>query len=511
MNIIEIGVFLLPHDLFQLLFLIIIVISSGATIFAVKKSAIPKNWEKNWNNHTPNNTSDNLDAEHGSLTDLSQAIASKPEKLAEIMPGLLLIFGLLGTFLGLGIALDKASEILQHAQISGMDQAMKNLMGMMDGLGTKFKTSTWGIIGFLSLKAWATINNFDERRLRWCIQKIKKQLDEQRNILNQERDKQSILHDDRTQKTVEAIEKLYKTVEREISLNRVVLEHNNEILNKQLKESEQTTRGMEAISQSIITFTQANTNNLDSMSATSNKMANAADNMGVAASGLNESITRFQLEISSVLNSLEKNLEQTISSMSKDLSGATEGISVAVNSMSDQVKETMAGIGIETQKATKLQQSAFATFETTSQTLNENVAGMTSLIEQLKCDITTGLDAVSDKRQQTVKAMQDIEKASKSMVEMTTEMTHLGKIIIKPREYEQKILLQLEALGNQIVSSLSSRTITEMNQLSNTLIKPREYEQKIVEQLELLKNQITTSLAEIISNTAITQQATLVE
>ena len=82
------------------------------------------------------------------------------------MPGLLLVIGLLGTFVGLGIALNKASEILQQAQGAGMDQAMGNLMGMMEGLGTKFKTSTWGIIGFLLFKAWATKNGFDEECIK---------------------------------------------------------------------------------------------------------------------------------------------------------------------------------------------------------------------------------------------------------------------------------------------------------------------------------------------------------
>lgn len=63
--------------------------------------------------------------------------------MAEIMPGILLILGLLGTFLGLSMALNKASSILIDANsAAGMDSAMSNLMGMMEGLGTKFKTST---------------------------------------------------------------------------------------------------------------------------------------------------------------------------------------------------------------------------------------------------------------------------------------------------------------------------------------------------------------------------------
>jgi len=50
-------------------------------------------------------------------------------------------------------------------------------MQMMEGLGTKFKTSTWGIIGFLVYKTIIYLNGFEERRLRWVIIKMKKEFD----------------------------------------------------------------------------------------------------------------------------------------------------------------------------------------------------------------------------------------------------------------------------------------------------------------------------------------------
>ena len=104
------------------------------------------------------------------------------------MPGILLILGLLGTFLGLGIALNKASTILLEANAGGgMDNAMANLMGMMEGLGTKFKTSTWGIMAFLLIKAWSARNGYEERRLRWCVGKMKAAFEYSRQAQLQER------------------------------------------------------------------------------------------------------------------------------------------------------------------------------------------------------------------------------------------------------------------------------------------------------------------------------------
>jgi exonuclease VII small subunit len=172
----EIFAFLVPgNDPIQLLFGGLFLILIAATLIGVWRGATPASWEKKWNGSSQSdNSTDDLDVEHGSVNEISAAVASTGEKLADIMPGILLILGLLGTFLGLGIALNKASTILLEANAGGgMDNAMANLMGMMEGLGTKFKTSTWGITAFLLLKAWSAGNGYEERRLRWCVGKMK--------------------------------------------------------------------------------------------------------------------------------------------------------------------------------------------------------------------------------------------------------------------------------------------------------------------------------------------------
>jgi len=173
MKPLDILIFLMPRDFFQWAFLSVILGLSLWNVWGVKRKANAVHWENNWNNDSNDNEDDDLDSEHGSVIEISQAVATKPEKLADIMPGLLLIIGLLGTFLGLGLALNKASEILANAKTAGMDSAMSNMMEMMQGLGTKFKTSTWGIMGFLIFKAWVSRNGFEDSRLRWSIKKMK--------------------------------------------------------------------------------------------------------------------------------------------------------------------------------------------------------------------------------------------------------------------------------------------------------------------------------------------------
>jgi hypothetical protein len=134
-------------------------------------------WEKNWRGGARINA---LDIEHGSVGELSHAVASGWERFASNMPGLLLIVGLLGTFLGLGLALDKASTILQghDDSLNAMSGSLTQLTGMMKDLGTKFKTSTWGIIAFIVIKLWeAAPWSAESKRTDWCLEHMKAEID----------------------------------------------------------------------------------------------------------------------------------------------------------------------------------------------------------------------------------------------------------------------------------------------------------------------------------------------
>lgn len=173
--------FITPQfELLQLSFLTLILAMFFGTIISTQLNAKDESWNKNWNNGTIEDNRDNLDIDHGSVTDLWNAVATKSEKLAEIMPGMLLVVGLLGTFLGLGMALNHASNILgQPSTLSatGAASSMQDLMSMMQGLGTKFKTSTWGIAFFLLFKVWSSWKGYEEKRLTWVIRKVKKELE----------------------------------------------------------------------------------------------------------------------------------------------------------------------------------------------------------------------------------------------------------------------------------------------------------------------------------------------
>lgn len=164
---------------FQLAFFTIILGAAVATLVGVWRTARPGNWKANWEGAGRGNTG--LDVDHGSFNDVCDAVATKPEKYAEIVPGLLLIFGLLGTFVGLGIALDSASSILRNANAqNALDGGMGNLLEMMGGLGTKFRTSTWGILGFLLVKLVLAGMGRETQRQQWVIARMKLEMDRAR-------------------------------------------------------------------------------------------------------------------------------------------------------------------------------------------------------------------------------------------------------------------------------------------------------------------------------------------
>ena len=187
MNPSDILNFLTPDfsDLLQASFFCVMLAMLMLTIVSVSITASPRAWEKKWNHASNSKSGVSQGIEQGGVTDLFHIVATRPEKLAEVMPGMLLIVGLLGTFIGLGLALDKASSILGASNAmdaAGAADGLQNMLGMLKGLGTKFKTSTWGIAGFILMKVWSEVTQFEEKRLAWVIGKVKKET-EARNAL----------------------------------------------------------------------------------------------------------------------------------------------------------------------------------------------------------------------------------------------------------------------------------------------------------------------------------------
>ncbi|HAZ53867.1 MAG TPA: hypothetical protein DCY50_02265 [Franconibacter helveticus] len=440
----EFFAFLLPRmEIIQLVFGGLMLLMVVATIGLLCTRANPTEWEKNWRAGTPDNAADDPDVENGSVNEMSAAVATDGEKMADVMPGVLLIVGLLGTFLGLGIALNKASDILIDANSAGMDSAMTNLMGMMEGLETEFKTATWGIIAFRVLKTWAAFGKYDEKRLRWCAQKMKAVVGQKRQAAHlkqahtEERFIQTLetidasirLQGEATQSALltlqSGIEPLLKTLtaqgvdtlqashahgERLAQLGETLAGLRHDAAGQMQAQAENQDKQLAqaiATRESLQRFIAANSENLAAIQHSAQQMADAAQGMGDSAKDLQSAIGDFRTGVTEVLATLKTDLGSTINQMgdsfsqnmasiSANMANATDGISHAVTDLSQSVGVTMNEVRGSIERSMDLQSKTQRDFIVTSDTLNEKVIAMTRLVDDLREQIVSGLRAVSE-------------------------------------------------------------------------------------------------------------------
>lgn len=539
MDILSILNFLLPiHaspikvEILPILFFIIIWSLFVWTVFHVYKKAKPENWENNWYGGNKGDKRKKLDAEHSSVMEISEAVATSSEKLADIMPGMILIIGLLGTFLGLGLALDKASSILTNANdISNMDASMSQLMGMLEGLGTKFKTSTWGLLAFILLKVILSKNGYEERRLRWSIEKVKSELDivreqkvqedrannqkiidcmqtlamqfEKTVKINQDSNKEQLKqlsqfsqdtvsairfsHEDQSKLLNEAqnnqIEHIKLIKDQALSFEKILnnlsekydqmiksidlQHHENKSFFKDLVKQGKDTRD------AMVGFIEKNELTVNKLGLAASGMSKAASDMGISATHLQDVISSFRTNMEDVVELMKEDLNATITGMntsfsknmaemSNGLSTATKDISIAVNSLSDSVDKTMMDVTSTINTSMDIQKKSYATFIETSEHLNENVIGMTQLVERLSGDITGGLKAVSESNRNMISLAKKTDSILESIenIEVLAELKPTLDNLAKSLEIQKDVL---QRLGN---NPASSKLVNQKNKSS---------------------------------------------
>lgn len=475
MKIVDIVNFINPlGDMLSTVFVLLLVSLSIATIIWLIASAKVENWESNWNGeHLEDNAS--LDSEHGSVHELAEAVSTKAEQVADIMPSMLLVIGLLGTFIGLGIALNSASEVLANANTSGMDNAMTNLMALMEGLGAKFKTSTWGLLCFIILNVLFNTLGYKEKRLSWAIQKVRQEADIKRQAKEQQEHK-------KYNELLNVIKVLAKTSQENNSAlmqsNQSLKESNQANLLELQKIASYNKSTQDAMQQ----FVDSTVQSMSSIGNSADQMAQAAKAVGTSAHELNEVIDKLQIELKDVMemirrdlgdtiNNMGKNFEESMTDMTNSMSQATQGISTAVTNLSNSVNATMDKVQNIIGESMDLQRKSAQEFTVTSTTLNGQIIEMTNLVQQLSGDITSGLKAVSE----SGRRMQAIDKKYASNADQVEAMTQTNQSLAQTlTQLSDKTNATNQALMN-VLGNLD-RTIAQMSQdINNSLqqMKPK--------------------------------------
>jgi hypothetical protein len=506
MNLGEFLNFIFPQfELLQMSFFALILAMFLGIIISAHLNAKATSWEKNWHNNTPDDRSDDLDIDHGSVTDLWHAVATKSEKLTDIMPGMLLVVGLLGTFLGLGLALNHASHILGQSNAlsaSGTANNMQDLMSMMQGLGTKFKTSTWGITFFLLLKVWSSWFGFEEKRLAWVIRKVKDELELRKKQeadlaaskqqalftqINQASEqivhgfsqnlaqllkKQEVQHEQTTQ-YLQFFQKGAQTLHKDLTEIHTFIQNDSAAIKLELKQSTQAIRddlasintATQTSSKAMSDFVNSTQAIIKDMSVASNKMAEGAHQVGVAGSSLVKAVDDFSTQFTQVLGDVRTDLSRAINDMSvqaaqtleqgtKELGKATLEISTALGVLSQDVTKTMNGVKDSIEKSLKIQQEGAALFRRSSDTLDENVKATTGLVEKLGGNIESGLVAVSESGRRMVSIGKSLETIVPQMSNLLPALEPLTTLHVQ----HQNLINEIQGMRQDLQAQLQPPT-----------------------------------------------------
>jgi methyl-accepting chemotaxis protein len=318
---------------------------------------------------------------------------------------------------------------------------MQELLGMLQGLGTKFKTSTWGILGFISLKAVSELTRFDEKRLAWVIGKVKTELERRKQAQSVAEDaKQLALFaqiDGGAQKIVKGFaEQVAQLMERDKVLHQHTLHYLDKVVKAVREDIGQVRDETRAMNTAMTQFTESTQGIVEKMAAAAQRMAGGADKVGNAADNLVNAVDAFESKFTDVLNNVRKDLGKAINDMStqasetlergsKQLGEATREISKALGVLSEDVKGTMSEVKNSITKALEIQQRAANEFTISSNNLNENIAVTTGMVDKLGKPIEDGLRSVSASGEHMRGIGKTLEKSIKIMEDVVGRLSEL--------------------------------------------------------------------------------------
>lgn len=458
MNPLDILKFLTPDfsDLLQASFFGVMLAMLSLTVLSVSITAAPRAWEKKWNHASNAKSSVSQGIDQGSVTDLFHIVATRPEKLAEVMPGMLLIVGLLGTFIGLGLALDKASSILGAS--SAMDAAgaadgLQNMLSMLKGLGTKFKTSTWGIAGFILMKVWSEVTQFEEKRLAWVIGKVKKET-EVRNALLVEAEKEKWkklvqLGSTMTSELATAFEKgIEKTLQAASQNNRELVTKNAESLAAQTA----------ALSEQQNQIAQNNANTMREMIAGQAAVVAWLDSQALTAQQIaNERSKRAEVQLTALHQQQATLAQQNMHTMTELFANQTKALNEQHSEDMRENTRLIELLGENMQRVADASQQTNAAMQDFTGNTQTVVSNMDSAAQRM----ATGADNVGTAAQDLLGAVSKFEQQFTEVLDNVR--TDLGQAI---SEMSLQATQTLE-IGSQKLSDSTIQISKSLEKLSN--------------------------------------------
>lgn len=486
------------HSILQLVF----AVSFAAAVFlvprAVGRAANSGQWQRNFDALEQTGAGPTAIT---SVDELASAVATPSERWADVLPSLLLVFGLLGTFIGLGLALTEAAGALGP----GSD-ALANLTPIMDSLGSKFKTSTWGILAFLGLKVWFTLKPYDERRQAWAASKVQsfaarasEQERQQRNLERSELIEAIGRHRDSVQESHQsALERasqhheaqlvaLKQQTDRQRRLGEQQLEQGGlqlHVLKELCSQVEQAATRDGALLARLDTiagygadtldrlatvadhsaasrvameeFSHSVGDNIQNMAKAAGEMALAAQAAGNASTHLSGAVGEFREAMTTVLGDVKADLGGMIAAMgttfadnmekmSTNLKSATDGIEAAIGTLSAGVKDTITQLQQTSDAAADRHEKARVVFTNSGDSLAKQIDQMGEFMKKLGAQVDIGLNSVAtaNLRMRALDAHFDehIKRADAMLAAMTKVSTSIADAADQMNVTERELAL----------------------------------------------------------------------
>lgn len=479
--------YLKPTDGIQTVFLVIIILLSVGTAVWVKfstrsRKGKPCCWEIRWTNNTPTNTADDLKAEHGSVQELSDAVALPSEKLAEVLPSMLLVVGLMGTFLGVGVALNDAADVLKDSERPPMEM-LQEMVSMLDGLGALFKSSIYGIIGFFLFTLWRNKWGTDEERFKWCVIQCNKELEGKES----EAERFQRAQKENTETIIAALNKVNESIGESIadcikkslqtalvkgfeSINDKLNEVNTNLcytlettvvegfkglqrdMKNQVKETKSVVDKLEGLAAQSLSQTEM----MEGLSSTMKEqfayVADSAKSMGKAADSLSKSVDEFTPAVTSTLDNIQTQFVESINASGKIMENAGSSIRVAVEDMSA--------------KTTESQKKLDDTLDNFSKRINvtlDDIQGSTIAVQEMSGKFKQSMGDLVVKIEERLKAI------STANIGIRTAMKDL------PKELSETINATLEEVKTTIDSSISKSAENIMGSIEKGVSEVSKY------------------------------------
>lgn len=394
----------------------------------LNKQSYPKQWLDNFDKLSNRENSSRNNDTNSSLPNISvyeaaTEIMSRAERFASNLPNILLVIGLLGTFLGVGVSLLRAGGVTDISE-------MKLIL---DPMGAQFKSSVYGIIFNLGFSFTMGFFNLDQKRLS-------------------------------------LVEKLYHA---NLSHNEAIQLNEKNIANNERKE---IIKILNFISQKI-NFTEEMKNAAQLMSQQAHDMAEASKQIGNSAYAIGESannlataVQSFSGQVTDVLSGIKKdfvdqmstatdNINQSVNKMNESMSNSIDSLQNATDNINNSVTEMSRSM----QNSVANLQSTLTNFNETSKMSNDAILLSTRAIRTQ----TNNQESVLNKLGESISGK--MGSVALAATAVSNSNNKFKEVIIKLTDLPENLSSQMKNYMADTIKLVTEDNFNNYQKISNNL------------------------------------------